>query len=162
MKRVSKGFLLVAGVYSAIQYAISTILTFIFSYVMLGSGLGLFISGLTNYNNTINNVPGYSDSAISGFQSMMIAGGSILVSMIIFSAIMMVVNAFLLLATLWSLLNMAVLPDKKVPHIISVVIGALTLGSNFLVGLLMILGGIFGMIALKKEKKAALEAQEAK
>ena len=158
MKRLAKGFLVVAGVWSAMSYAINAALSALFGMMFYTSGLSLTISGLNSYQYAIEQ--GYDPSS---YIAMFSAGIGLLAGGTVFVVIMAITNAFLFLAAIWPLVNVVSLNDKKAGYIISIVVGALTLlMASFWIGLLVILGGVFGLIALKKEKQAQLELGGAK
>lgn len=164
MKRVSKIFLLLGGVlgafFTAFSGALSTLLFGLFDL----AGLGVFIGGTVSYSSMEANAQYYDPAQVEEYlANYSIMMGSGIATIIVFTIIGIVyacILAGLLFSSIMALINVVALPDKKAGYIISLILGVLTLISGLMnglviafIGLLIMLGGIFGMIALKKEKK---------
>lgn len=159
MKRAAKSLLLAAGIIGLVCIVINlTVISFISLYLN-AAGLSLSISGFANYY-AFN--PEYmSESSLQSYLVMMIVGIALIIVINVIFFVQSLALMGLLIVSILAIICAGALSDKKGGYIVALVFGILTLLTSFIatgllggfVGLLMIIGAILGMVALKKEKK---------
>ena len=156
MKRVSHIFLLLGATFSLVQAMIGFALCFIIGFLFIGTGLGLDIASIIILltGTFYDEIPSWIIAMLSSGIGCLVGGG-VSTTIITIDSILYELTAVLAFA------NVFVLKDKKVGYIFSIIFAVLTmLNLSFWLGLIILLGGIFGLIALAKDKKKEKEALE--
>ena len=137
------------------QAIVGFAMAFIVGFLFIGTGIGLSISSVvTLILNEYEEIPSWIIYMLSSGVGCLVVGG-VATTAINCASYIYELAAFL------AIVNVFVLSDKKVGYILSIVIGVLTLlGASFWIGLFILLGGIFGLVALTKEKKQEQQALE--
>ncbi len=155
MKRAAKILLTLGGTLSLVQTIIGQFLAGFFGFIFAYLGLGFSSAGIsmTTSNASVNYGPTFLIAGVASLTAGFITVSAILVAATIYE-----------FGAIFAFINVFTLDDKKAGYILSIVFGVFTLlGASFIIGLFIILGGVFGLIALKKEKKQqelALEGGE--
>ena len=157
MKRVSHIFLLLGATFSLVQAMIGFALCFIIGFLFIGTGSGLSIASIVTYLLNMEHYDAIPDWVVYMFSSGVgcLIGGGVSTTLITIDSVLYELTAILAFA------NVFVLKDKKVGYIFSIIFAVLTmLNLSFWLGLIILLGGIFGLVALAKDKKKEKEALE--
>ena len=158
MLRVSKVFLIIAGIDCLLNAALGFVMAFIDGLLFGGAGLGFSIAGISMIS-TINDYS--SESYIMNAFTFLFMGGSTLMSSIISTITIVISSVVYEILAIILLISVFSVGNKKGGYIFCIVIGALILiWGSWLLGILVLLGGIFGTIAAGKEKKVEYEGME--
>ncbi len=160
MRKLSKTFLLIGGVFGLIGTAVLFSALIFFSTILSGAGIGMLAS---NYGSIMEAM---SDPSVELNMTLIIAGVAALLANGVLEVVVTANALALLLMSILSLLSMSVFGEKrKAIFIIDIIVSGLLLlsaivHSGLLMGfiaLIVLLGAIFGLAALKKEKKTEEE-----
>lgn len=162
MKRVAKILLTLSALIAVVKAVLLSVSIFFLGLIGYGGGLGLGLAGLIQYINYTNGAYEYiSQSTIDSFMYMAVSGAALIVAATIRIIIVSLLSTLFTFVASIAFINMGALEDKKVGYILSIVFGVFALmGGCGWCFLFMVLAGIFGLIALAKEKKKAKLAKE--